>query len=341
MVIRNSISKETTLLIAVLFDKTTINDRDFAGVNYEKLTYILSQHLVLPTFFVKLRDKNYLNYVPDDFRKYIKSIYEINKERNKTLINEMKEISLLLNTNGINHVFTKGSANLANNLYDDIGERMIGDIDILVSIKDYERAFEITKEYGYLPNDKFIVLSKIRKHFSRQTNKKKLFSIEIHNRLYDNNIAINKTATILKNKVKSNKIYTPCNNHQFINNILNFQINDKGGLKLNYSFKSFYDTKQYLEKYHIEINNLKNYYFKLYFSIANMLNIHGFESINYEISTITILRMKLRLNSKVYRLCEDKIIDFWVRASYYPQEIIEFIKDAEYRKYIISKFKLK
>ena len=98
MVIKNSISKETSLLIAVLFDNSTISNNDFADIDYEKLTYILSQHLVLPAFYANLRDKNYLDLVPYDFGKYIKKIYEINKERNKTLINEMKEIISKNNT---------------------------------------------------------------------------------------------------------------------------------------------------------------------------------------------------------------------------------------------------
>ena len=56
-----------------------------------------------------------------------------------TVSNYFREsISRILYTKNINHVFIKGAAYILGNLYDDIGVRMIGDIDFLIE-KNYEQ----------------------------------------------------------------------------------------------------------------------------------------------------------------------------------------------------------
>ena len=65
----------------------------------------------------------------------MKNITEINRERNKLIIDQAKEINKLLLMHNIKPIFLKGMAALVEGIYNDIGERMISDIDLIVSEK--------------------------------------------------------------------------------------------------------------------------------------------------------------------------------------------------------------
>ena len=59
-------------------------------------------------------------------------IYGLNRERNIQILQRIDDITAELNKKNIQPVFLKGTANLLDGLYSDLGERMIGDIDFLV-----------------------------------------------------------------------------------------------------------------------------------------------------------------------------------------------------------------
>ena len=61
-------------------------------------------------------------------------ITNINRERNKQIITQAKELNSLLLANNIRPIFLKGTGNLLAGIYDDIAERMVG-ILILFSQK--------------------------------------------------------------------------------------------------------------------------------------------------------------------------------------------------------------
>ena len=61
----------------------------------------------------------------------MKEIYTINKNRNIHLVKEISQISKILKSHNIKYRYIKGAYQITNHIYDDIGERMIGDIDLL------------------------------------------------------------------------------------------------------------------------------------------------------------------------------------------------------------------
>ena len=143
-----NLSDEEKLLISIILNKKKLNKDAFRLINYELLVKITSSHLMLPSLYVNLlRNKN-LKYIPKDLKKYLEEIYLINEGRNKILLKEINEISLFLSSRKVNHVFVKGSALLTGGFYFKIGERMIGDIDILISKnhKQKQNAYEIKKK---------------------------------------------------------------------------------------------------------------------------------------------------------------------------------------------------
>ena len=48
--------------------------------------------------------------------------------------------------NNISPIFLKGTGNILEGLYEDVGERMVGDIDFLFSEEDFFKAIDIFKK---------------------------------------------------------------------------------------------------------------------------------------------------------------------------------------------------
>ena len=131
----NFFSIEDEILKKVLFNIRELQKKILIKIDYKKFVKISSSHLIIPLIYSRLKRKNYINYLPQDLRSYLNQIYCLNRERNEILVNEVKEISKILNSHMINHVFIKGVSNIFSQIYQDPAERMVGDIDFLIEKK--------------------------------------------------------------------------------------------------------------------------------------------------------------------------------------------------------------
>jgi hypothetical protein len=94
----------------------------------------------------------------------------------------------LFNKHQINHVFLKGAAMLITKPYDAINERMVGDIDILVSEKDLLRSQQLLIDEGFKAvSNEFSftkgIFPKLHKHLNRIAHPNYIAAVEIHRRL--------------------------------------------------------------------------------------------------------------------------------------------------------------
>ena len=64
-------------------------------------------------------------------------ITDLNRARNEKIIEQAKELNELLVANNITPIFLKGTGNLLEGLYRDLSERMLSDIDFIVSMEEY------------------------------------------------------------------------------------------------------------------------------------------------------------------------------------------------------------
>ena len=135
------IALEEKFLVNILYrpESEILNGVDINNINFEKLITLTSGHLMLPALFFNIQKKKAAYLFPEDFIDYIKNIFAINKARNEILLDEAKELSELLVEHNIKHFFLKGTALLLSNVFEDIGERMIGDIDFIIQGKDEEK----------------------------------------------------------------------------------------------------------------------------------------------------------------------------------------------------------
>lgn len=218
--------------------------KDFKNVaiDWDAVVIIASQHLMLPALYCKLKEKELLPLIPDDLNLYLEEIAEINRGRNKILLKEAHEISKIFKKENIEHVFIKGVALVAGQFFKDPAERMIGDVDILVTPKQVHKAFDILTQHGYDKTVGFNYEQKNYRHLARQISKHKFGAIELHSEIlihkYKNLL---RNEQVLKNRQIINGIAIPSNEDSIKIAVLGLQINDKAHTLGYVSFKTLYD----------------------------------------------------------------------------------------------------
>jgi len=124
-----------------------------AQIVWPELVELASQQLVTPTLHQALREKDLLDALPAEVREYLEAVHTLNRERNRRIADQTVEIAAALDRAGIEPVLLKGVAHLFADLYGDPAARIIGDIDLLVSAQDIERAGASLTAIGYRTAD--------------------------------------------------------------------------------------------------------------------------------------------------------------------------------------------
>jgi hypothetical protein len=210
--------------------------------DWESLVKVASDHLVLTTVYCRLQQKQLLNFLPEDLVIYLNELTAINRNRNLTLLTEIQDVSNLFDAHNINHVFLKGCALLAGGYYKDSGERMIGDMDILVESEQIEKAFEIITLQGYSKSIFFNYDVQNFRHLDRQVREDKLAAIELHKGVLNDRYAhLMDSNSILSTKTIVNGVAIPNQDNLIWSTILAHQINNYGYYYNSLNFKYVYD----------------------------------------------------------------------------------------------------
>jgi hypothetical protein len=184
--------KETLFFIAkcltVSLEEKNRNAIEFIlktnDVDWDVVVKVSTAHYVFPALYCNLKRADFLQYLPQELVSYMKYITNINRERNKQIIAQAKELNSLLLANNIRPIFLKGTGNLLAGIYADIAERMIGDIDFIFSKEDYSKAITILREYGYSEVEKKEYYPPDeKKHYRRLQKENNIAAIEIHSKL--------------------------------------------------------------------------------------------------------------------------------------------------------------
>ena len=122
---------------------------------WEDLVWMGSSHLVLPALYSAFKRNKLLQLLPHDLSEYLEEIYQLNLNRNRSILKQAKEITHLFHEAGIEPVFLKGVAYLLQDLYPDAGDRVMTDIDILIHPDQMQQAAEILYRNGYAHPEEF------------------------------------------------------------------------------------------------------------------------------------------------------------------------------------------
>ena len=248
--------------------ENTLSSKAF---NWDHIVIEGSKHLVLPAIYCRLTSKQLTYLLPEELDTYLKEITALNESRNRDILHQINTLSALLKAHNITHVFLKGAALISGGYFDDIAERMIGDIDILIAKEQLDLAFQILKDNSYYPieqtlgNDFFE-----HKHLPRLKTDTYICAVELHRKLFvsykDDAL---RNANILTSKQIINHIALPSPEHLMLHNILNYQVNDKGSLYNSINFRSAYDSVVLNNKDHVILGTTTKVIRK-YFSILGL-----------------------------------------------------------------------
>ena len=119
------------------------------SIDWDAVVKVSTSHYVFPALYCNLKRADFLQYLPQELISYMEHITDVNRERNKQIISQANELNNVLLANNIIPIFLKGTGNLLAGIYEDIAERMVGDIDFIFSKQDYPKAIIILREFGY------------------------------------------------------------------------------------------------------------------------------------------------------------------------------------------------
>ena len=147
-------------------------------VDWDAVVQLSTAHYVFPALYCNLKKVNFLGYVPKELLAFMKHLTQLNRERNQQIIIQAKEINSLLRKNNITPIFLKGTGNLLEGLYEDIAERMVGDIDLIVPKIDFFRTINVLKTNGYYEIEN--KLPEFHRHYPSMVKRNNIAAIEIH-----------------------------------------------------------------------------------------------------------------------------------------------------------------
>ena len=153
------------------------------NVDWEAVVKVSTSHYIFPALYCNFKRADFVKYLPADLVEYMIHITNLNRDRNAQILQQAQELNSLLLANNIRPVFLKGTGNLLAGIYDDIGERMVGDIDFIFSKEDYPKAITILREFGYSDVSVYKYHFPEHKHYRRLQKENNIAAIEIHKEL--------------------------------------------------------------------------------------------------------------------------------------------------------------
>jgi len=251
-------------------------------VDWDEVVKLSTAHFVFPALYCNLKRASFLSYLPEDLVDYMKYITDLNRKRNEEILAQAKELNTLLLEHNITPIFIKGTGNLLEGLYEDIGERMVGDIDFICSPEDYPKAVQFLTDNGYNPRPKqnkvklwsTLFLNSKHRHFPRLIKKNKISGIEIHHSLIKKKYRHEFNYNFVKDSIQLVENFSVMSfENQLSLSIIAYQINDDGFEYKSITIRNAYDVyllskKTNAKNAFLEFNTLQ---YPLYFVFSQLL----------------------------------------------------------------------
>ena len=212
-------------------------------IDWDVVVKVSTSHYIFPALYCNLKRTGFLQYLPQDLVSYMEHITNLNRGRNEQIISQAKELNTLLLANNITPIFLKGTGNLLAGIYQDIGERMVGDIDFIFSKEDYTKAIKviIDNEYSAVPNLGY--KRRHFRHFTRLQKKNNIAAVEIHSELLLNKYINEFNYNFVNKDVQLIEGFSVLSYSNKLNlSIISNQINDNGFFFRTIHLRNAYDV---------------------------------------------------------------------------------------------------
>jgi hypothetical protein len=212
-------------------------------VDWEAVVKLSTSHYVFSAMYCNFKRADFLKYLPVDLVDYMKHITDLNRDRNKQIIGQAQELNSLLLANSITPIFLKGTGNLLADLYEDIAERMVGDIDFIFSKEDYPKAIKVLIEFEYSAVPSLGFNRRHFRHFTRLQKENNIAAVEIHSELLIEKYANEFNYSFVEKDsqvVNGNTVLSYANKLNL--SIIANQINDSGFYYKKMALRNAYDV---------------------------------------------------------------------------------------------------
>jgi hypothetical protein len=334
------------------------------SVDWDAVVKVSTGHFVFPALYCNLKRANFLHYLPEDLVNYMVHITDLNRDRNQKIIDQAKEINELLLANNITPIFLKGTGNLLEGLYEDIAERMVGDMDFIISKEEYQKTIELLLNFGYETVHKKEYYYPEFKHYPRIHKKdtKSIAAVEIHKELLTQKYANEFNYEIVKNDTQYiNNFRVLSDANQLNLTIIAKQINDSGNDHKTISLRNAYDV--FLLSQKSTAKNSIAVFHKLYEPLNNFLAVcyevmGKISSLEYTVTNKTTLYLHIfykqlddtpEIREKHQRKVAKKVLNkkrveyilFAIFKKEFRQWILKRVTDKEVQQQILKKLGLK
>ncbi len=223
------------------------------SIDWEKFVSLCSNHLILPAIYLKFKSQGIIEYLPEELSEYLKEVYNLNLERNNQILKQLREITGILNKGSVYPTYLKGAGHLLDGLYSDIGERMMGDIDLLVPEKDYLLSAKLLEKEGYSMAGKYYGQDfKSLKHYPGLLKAGVPAHLEIHRLPVEGACESWFNPEIIETEKRSVSTLDGCfvlsDKHNIIHNFIHSQLGHEGYTYGIVSFRDVYDLYFLSEK---------------------------------------------------------------------------------------------
>jgi len=314
-------------------------------IDWEAVVKVSTAHYVFSALYCNLKRVDFLKYLPQELVSYMEHITDLNRDRNKKIVTQAKDLNSLLIANNITPIFLKGTGNILEGLYEDIGERMIGDIDFLFSEEDSYSAIKILKSDDYNTPKELLNNYPGHRHFPRLVKQENIAALEIHKE-----VTIEKYRgefnykIIIEDAQQINDFLVLSFENQLSLSIIASQINDSGFNLKKISLRNAYDV--FLLSKKVDTKNAISKFTKLKSPLncflANCNLVFGdLESLEYHKTKEAENYLKA-FNKSLYR--SKSTINFkLITINLYRKfgKIYKSIFNNEYRKWLLNRIKSK
>jgi hypothetical protein len=245
---------------------------------WDEFVWMGSSHFVLPALYSAFNRNGILPIVPADLAEYLCTIYNLNVGRNRQIIEQSHELIRILNSKGIEPIFLKGAGYLFQNLYNDPGDRIMSDIDILFPERDIQKAAQLFYEHGYSNPEEFKADDyEEHHHLPGFENKNYPAMVELHHSVLPGkyrNLLSNAEIFSDKKKIEGLNASVMSVKHQQLLNFVHDQLVDDDFMYKTMLIKGLYDF--YLLAKIAPQGGIKPYvkgyqqYFNTYYSFASV-----------------------------------------------------------------------
>jgi hypothetical protein len=215
-------------------------------INWPGFVKMGSDNFILPAIYLNLTRHNLHSFLPADLNGYLGEVLNLNRERNMNIVRQMHFVNNLLIRNNISSLFMKGTGNIVDGLYQDIGERMVYDIDVLVPDDKMITAAKLLESEGFITRKDFIPRSlDSTMHYPILLREDFVAGVEIHRSpsqyLYQKNF---EPERVLRNQMDSSveKGFKVMGyQDRIIHNFLHAQLMHNGHYHADVSHRDLYD----------------------------------------------------------------------------------------------------